>query len=89
MNRAFIKYYIDSTRYNFAFSTLFFLVVSPLAGIVSMSTFGFGLGILCFKQFHGYQYYFYYNLGMTKQKLMLNTLIINSIITIPLLLLFL
>jgi len=86
MNRAFFKFYFDSTRYNLAFSTLVFLIVNPLAGIVSLPTFGLGIGLLCFKQIHGQQYYFYYNLGFSKQKLILNSMLINLIIAALLLL---
>jgi hypothetical protein len=80
MNRAFFKFYFDSTRYNLAFSILVFLIVNPLAGIVSIPTFGLAIGLLCYKQIHGHQYYFYYNLGFSKQKLILNSMIINLII---------
>jgi len=87
MNRAFFKFYFDSTLYNFAFSVLVFLTVNPLAGIVSLPTYGLAIGLLCYRQFHGHQYYFYYNLGITKQKLIVNSLIINLFIAMFLLLL--
>ncbi len=87
MNRAFLKFYVDSTRYNLAFSILCFLI-NPLAGIVSLPTYGLAIGLLCYKQFHGHQYYFYYNLGISKQRLIINSLVINLIIaTIALILL--
>ena len=82
MNRAFFKFYFDSTRYNIAFSVLVLLIVNPLAGIISLPTYGLAIGLLCYRQFHGNQYYFYYNLGFSKQKLILNSMIINSIIAI-------
>lgn len=87
MNKAFLKFYFDSTRYNLAFSMLCFWIVNPIAGIVSLPTYGLAIGLLCYKQFHGHQYYFYYNLGMTKQKLILKSFAINLIITLPILLL--
>jgi len=86
MNRAFLKFYFDSTLYNIAFSVLCFLIVSPLAGIVSLPTFGLAIGLFCYKQFHGHQYYFYYNLGITKRRLIIKSLIINTIIVLPVLL---
>ena len=87
MSKAFLKFYFDSTRYNIAFSILCFLIVNPLAGIVSLPTYGLAIGLLCYRQFHGHQYYFYYNLGITKQRLIIKSLIINSIIALPILLL--
>lgn len=80
MNRAFFKFYIDSTRYNLAFSVLCFLIINPLAGIVSLPTYGLAIGLLCYRKFHGHQYYFYYNLGLSKQKLIITSMIINSVI---------
>ena len=86
MDRAFFKFYFDSTRYNFAFSILVLLLVNPLAGIISLPTYGLAIGLLCYRQIHGNQYYFYNNLGFSKQKLILNSMVINSIIAFVLLL---
>jgi hypothetical protein len=81
MNRVFLKFYFDSTRYNLAFSILCFMI-NPLAGIVSLPTFGLAIGLLCYRQFHGHQYYLYYNLGISKQKLIINSFVINLILAI-------
>lgn len=89
MNKAFLKFYFDSTQYNFAFSLLVFLTVNPLAGIVALPTYGLAIGLLCYKLFHGHQYYFYYNLGLSKQKLIINSIIINLVIALFILSLFL
>jgi len=83
MNRAFLKFYFDTTRFNFLFSFLIGIIISPLAGIVSLSTFGFLLSLITYKKFNGQQYYFYYNLGYSKQYLIGKSLIINLIITLP------
>jgi len=88
MKRAFLKFYFDSTRYNIAFSLLL-LGVNPLAAIVSFPTFGLAVGLYCFKQFHGHQYYIYYNLGLSKRKLVIDSMLINLTVVAPLLLLFL
>jgi hypothetical protein len=88
MNRAFLKFYFDAMRYNLAFSILCFLIVNPLAGIVSFPTYGLAVGLIFYKRFHGHQYYFYYNLGITKQKLIIKSFIINLIITLPILLIY-
>ncbi len=76
MNSAFLKFYFDSTRYNLAFSILC-LIISPLAGIVSFPTYGLVVGLFCYKQFHGHQYYFYYNLGLSRRKLIIYSFVIN------------
>lgn len=88
MKRAFLKFYFDSTRYNVAFSLLL-LGVNPLAAIVSFPTFGLAVGMFCFKQFHGHQYNMYYNLGLSKRKLVIDSMLINLTVMAPLLLLFL
>ena len=86
MNSAFLKFYFDSTRYNILFSILCFLI-NPLAGIVSLPTYGLAIGLLCYKQFHGHQYYFYYNIGISKQKLIINSFVVNFIVAMIALLL--
>jgi hypothetical protein len=88
MTRAFVKFYIDSTRYNVAFSLLL-LGVNPLAAIVSLPSFGLAVGLYCFKQFHGHQYNMYHNLGLSKRKLVIDSMLINLTIVAPFLLLFL
>ncbi|MEI6059136.1 MAG: hypothetical protein WCR72_00435 [Bacteroidota bacterium] len=87
MSRAFLKFYFDSTRYTVAFSLLVSMIVNPLAGIAALPTYGLAIGLLCYRQFHGNQYYFYYNLGMSKQKLVLQSMMINLIIAFLLLIL--
>ncbi|WP_320053756.1 hypothetical protein [uncultured Acetobacteroides sp.] len=83
MDRTFLKFYADSTRYNLAFSVLCFVVVSPLAGLVSLPTFGLAVGLLCYRKFHGHQYYFYYNLGITKRRLIAKSVAVNLAIALP------
>jgi hypothetical protein len=89
MDRAFLKFYVDSTRYNLAFSVLCFFLVNPLAGIVSFPTFGLAVGLLCYRKFQGHQYYFYYNLGITKRRLIAKSVAVNLAITLPMLLILL
>jgi hypothetical protein len=78
MRKALWKYYYDVTRYNVAFSLVLALItLKPLNGIVSLATGGMVIGLYCYQQFQHSQYYLYYNLGITKKRLILTTWIIN------------
>jgi hypothetical protein len=82
MRKAFWKYCYDVTRYNVAFSFILALItLNPLNGIVSIATGGMIIGLYCYKQFQHSQYYFYYNLGITKKKLISATWLINMAIS--------
>jgi hypothetical protein len=91
MSKALWKYYYDVTRYNVAFSVVLALMtLKPLNGIVSLATGGMIIGLYCYKQFQNSQYYFYYNLGITKSRLILYTWLVNLVLSsiLALLLLF-
>jgi hypothetical protein len=91
MSKALWKYYYDVTRYNVAFSVVLALItLKPLNGIVSLATGGMIIGLYCYKQFQNSQYYFYYNLGITKSRLILYTWLVNLVLSsiLALLLLF-
>lgn len=67
MKQAILKYYYDLTKYNLGFSIFIgFLTLRPFIGIVTFGTFGMLVGLYCYKYFHQNQYYFYYNLGISK-----------------------
>jgi hypothetical protein len=89
MNQAIIKYYFDLTRYNFAFSVFIgLLTLRPYIGIVTFGTFGMLAGLICYRYFHQNQYYFYYNLGIGKTKLVSFSWLVNIIFMIIFLLIF-
>ena len=78
MRKAIWKYYYDVTRYNIAFSiVLGFITLDPLKGAVSLATGGMIFSLYCYKQFQNNQYYFYYNLGLSKTRLISTTWGIN------------
>lgn len=86
MKQAILKYYYDLTRYNIGFSVLIgFITLRPFVGIVTFGTFGMFVGLICYKSFQNNQYYFYYNLGISKSKLIAITWIINISVTVFLL----
>jgi hypothetical protein len=75
------KYYYDLTRYNLGFSVLIgFLTLRLSAGIVTFGTFGMLVSLLCYKYFQSNQYYFYYNLGISKLKLISISWFINVLV---------
>ncbi len=79
MRQAFIKYYLDVTRYSLVFSIIAgFITASLNAGIITFSTIGMIVGLLCYRKFQKNQYFFYYNQGITKSKLIITTWSINA-----------
>ena len=85
MIQARLKYYYDLTLYNFGFSVLIGLLIGVNAAIVSFGTFGMLVGLMSYRYFQNNQYYFYYNLGLSKKALITTTWIINSTIAVSLL----
>jgi hypothetical protein len=82
MTQAVLKYYYDLTKYNVVFSLLIgFVTHHAFVGILTFGTFGILVGLMCFKRFQNNQYYFYYNLGISKVKLISITCVINLFIT--------
>jgi hypothetical protein len=82
MSKALWKYYYDVTRYNLAFSMVLTLItLKPLNGIVSLATGGMVIGLYCYKQLQHSQYYFYYNLGITRTRLICTTWLINLVLS--------
>lgn len=82
MNRAFWKYYLDLTKFNFAISLLLAFVKGPSDGIFSFLTAGMVLSLIAYSFFHGNEYYLYYNLGLTKARLVLTSYLVNICIAI-------
>ena len=80
MSSAKFKYYSDLTRYNLGFSILIGLIRGVNAGIITFGTFGMLVGLICYRYFQNNQYYFYYNLGLTKMNLFSVTWVVNFII---------
>lgn len=81
-----LKYYYDLTRYNLGFSILIGLIISIKAGILSFGTLGMMVALISYRYFQNNQYYFYYNLGLSKMALILGSWAINLLISILLLL---
>ncbi|PAM93816.1 hypothetical protein B4N84_16210 [Flavobacterium sp. IR1] len=89
MLKVLLKYYCDVNFFNLIYT----LLVSVLflnfnyAPIIFASV-GTFLGVLSFQYFYSNQYYFYYNLGLTKMKLNTFVFILNLIVSILLFFIF-
>ncbi len=83
---ALLKYYTDVSLYNLGASVIVSLYTSILWGLFTFCTLGVGIGWLCFQYFKKNEYYFYYNLGWTKWRLISFVVVINMVIAIPILL---
>ena len=77
MRQAIAKYFYDLTRYNLGFSILIGIALRPIAGIITFGTFGMLVGLICYRYFQNNQYYFYYNLGISKLRLVSVTWFMN------------
>lgn len=82
MNQAFRKYYLDLTKFNVAISLLLAFVIGPTSGIFSFLSTGMVLSLIAYSLFHGNEYYLYYNLGLTRVRLVLTSYLVNSCIAI-------
>ncbi len=78
----YFNYYKYVLIYNLTFSTAIALVLGPLLGGLVFATFGLVLGIIIYNIIHKNQYYFFYNLGITKRKLMFNAFLINPFVSL-------
>jgi hypothetical protein len=77
MTWAFWKYYLDLTKFNFAISVILAFVIGPFGGIFLFLTGGMVLSLIAYSFFHANEYYLYYNLGLTRVRLVLTSYIVN------------
>jgi hypothetical protein len=78
------KYYLDTSLFNLGFSILFGLYAGFPWALLVFASFGTLVGFLSFSYFREHEYYFYYNMGLTKRALMVRTWIINLVSSINL-----
>ena len=84
MNRLFLKYYFDTTKFNIIFSIVFGL--QEIA--ICFGTFGTLFSFLIYRYYQNDQYFFYLNHGFTKKELMVKVFMINFTISFILYLVF-
>lgn len=81
--KIFIKYFIDLNQFNLIFSVLIGLLFFNIKYIpIFYGTIGTIVGYLSFNYFYKKEYYFYYNYGYSRNKLLFKTYKINIIIGI-------
>ncbi|SRX56105.1 hypothetical protein AEQU1_03132 [Aequorivita sp. CIP111184] len=83
MYRAYWQFYKSIFPFITVFSILSVLVLGLLWGFVLFATIGLLFGFIGFRTFYNDQFYFYYNIGLTKWKLVQTSFIINLLVGIP------
>lgn len=86
--RAYIQFYKDIIPFVLIFTILSKILFGSISAIIIFLTIGIGIGFLAFSLLKKQEFYFYYNLGITKWKLFKSVFFINLIIGTPLLILF-
>lgn len=81
--RAFWKYYLDLNLYNLVFSLFFLMTSGPGWALFVFCSFGIFASLLGFRYFKRNEYYMYYNLGITRTKLILKVWLLNIVIAAP------
>ncbi len=87
--RAYWQFYKDCLPFSLAFTLVSVIFFGNLWGIIFFLTIGIGIGFLGFMATKNNEYYFYYNLGLTKLKLFKTFFLINFFVAIPILILLL
>jgi len=78
--RAFWKFYQDNLIFNIPSALIFGMFFGILWGVLIFSSFGFLIGVIGYHYFYKEHYYFYYNIGWTRKKLMQQVFIVNFLI---------
>lgn len=80
--RVFIKYFLDINLFNVIYSILVgILFLTPKYIPICFGSFGTVVGYLSYNYFFKNEYYFYFNLGLTKKKLILLVWCLNLVIS--------
>ncbi|KJJ39277.1 hypothetical protein MB09_03240 [Aequorivita vladivostokensis] len=83
MYRAYWHFYKSIFPFIVAFSILSILYLGILWGFVLFITGGLIIGFIGFRTFYNEQFYFYFNLGITKWQLLKVSFLINLLIGVP------
>ena len=86
--RAYIQFYKDIIPFVLVFTLLSKVLFGSLPAIIIFLTIGIGIGFLAFSLLKNKEFYFYYNLGITKWNLFKSVFLINLIVGTPILILF-
>lgn len=80
-----LRYYIDVTKFNLAFSICCMMFFGPVSGALVFGIIGTGIGVWGYSFFHSNEYFGYFNLGFTKRQLIKRVWLINAGLSLPLL----
>lgn len=81
--RAYWQFYKTIFPFIAAISLMGMVFLGPLWGFLIFATLGLAFGFVGFQVFYSNQSYFYFNLGITKKKLVAVSFLINVLIGIP------
>ena len=81
--RAFFQYLLAVNLFNFLASLILSIAFGFSYFPVFFCTFGLALGIFMYSFYFKQQYYFYYNMGFTRAKLIRMVFITNLILAAP------
>src|SRR5690554_435722 len=81
--RAYWQFYKSIFPFIAIFSILGVIFIGLAWGFVLFATIGLFFGFLGFRFFYNDQYYFYYNLGLSKNRLFLSSFVINILVGVP------
>jgi len=87
--RAYLQFYKDVILYILIFTFICVLLFGIAAAFLIFITLGIFIGFLVFELLKKEEYYFYYNLGITKWKLFKVVFLINLVIGTPIVLILL
>lgn len=83
-----LTYYLDVTMFNVGFSIIIGLATGIFFSLIIFSTIGVWVGLKAYNYIYSNQYYIYYNLGYSKRQLIAKILVLNTFISLLLLLLY-
>lgn len=81
--RAYWQFYKSIFPFVVGFSLIGIVYLGLIWGFVFFATVSLFFGFYGFRIFYNKQFYFYYNLGLTKTKLFLASFVINLLIGLP------
>ncbi len=87
--RAYFQFYKDVILYILIFTFICMLLFGIAAAFLIFTTLGIFIGFLVFELVKKEEYYFYYNLGITKWKLFKVVFLLNLVIGTPIVLILL
>ena len=77
VSKAELKYFIDVNFFNIIFSVTIWFITNLLWALIIFMSIGIIIGIVAFNSFKSNEYFTYYNLGLTKYKLIRTVFILN------------